>query len=117
MIKLKRVYDAADESDGYRILVDRLWPRGLSKNKVEVDEWLKDIAPSDRLRKWYAHDVSNWSEFKRLYFLELSSQENLIQTIVEKSSNSTITLIYAAKDNEHNNAVVLKEYIENRDIH
>jgi uncharacterized protein YeaO (DUF488 family) len=116
MIKLKRVYDTIDESDGYRILVDRLWPRGLSKNKVEVDEWLKDIAPSDRLRKWYAHDVSKWSEFKRLYFLELSSKENLIRAIIDKRSNSTITLVYAAKDNEHNNAVALKEYIENIDI-
>jgi uncharacterized protein YeaO (DUF488 family) len=117
MIKLKRVYDAIDESDGYRILVDRLWPRGLSRSKVEFDEWLKDIAPSDRLRKWYAHDESKWSEFKRLYFLELSSKEDLIRTIVEKGSKSKLTLVYAAKDNEHNNAVALKEYIENLDIH
>jgi len=112
MIKLKRVYDPREKDDGYRILVDRLWPRGLSKDQVEVDEWLKDIAPSDQLRKWFAHDASKWSEFQQIYASELSQKADLIQAIISKQSAFLITLVYAAKDREHNNAVFLKEYIE-----
>lgn len=114
MIKLKRVYDLYNENDGCRILVDRLWPRGLSKDKVKMDEWLKDIAPSSELRKWYAHDVPKWPEFKRLYFAELSAKEDLIKTLIEKASTCTVTFVYAAKDEEHNNSAALKEYIEKR---
>lgn len=113
MIKLKRAYDAAEKSDGYRILVDRLWPRGISKEKAQIDEWNKEIAPSTSLRKWYSHDVEKWSEFKRLYFEELKSKEESILAIVSKQVNSTITLVYAAEDGAHSNAMALKEYIEN----
>lgn len=112
MIKLKRVYDKADEADGYRILVDRLWPRGVSKDKAKVDEWLKDIAPSDQLRKWYAHDTEKWPEFKQRYFTELSTKEALLSRLIAKASAEPLTFVFAAADDEHNNAVALKDYIE-----
>lgn len=112
MIKLKRVYDIYDENDGYRILIDRLWPRGISKVDVKIDEWSKEVAPSNQLRKWYSHDVAKWPEFKQLYFKELKNERALIQAIIEKQAGNTVTFIYAAKDETHNNAVALKEYIE-----
>lgn len=114
MIKLKRVYDKPDEADGYRILVDRLWPRGLSKTGAKIDEWLKDIAPSDQLRKWYAHDAEKWLEFKRRYFVELSTKEELLRQLIEKASTAPLTFVFAAGDVEHNNAIALKEYIESQ---
>lgn len=112
MIKLKRVYDISEENDGFRLLVDRLWPRGVSKAKGKIDEWVKEIAPSDTLRKWFSHDATKWPEFKRLYFEELQNKGILVRNIIEKQSNHTVTFIYAAKDEAHNNAVALKEYIE-----
>lgn len=112
MIMLKRVYDTADEADGCRILVDRLWPRGISKDKAKIDEWLKDIAPSDQLRQWYAHDVEKWPEFKQRYFAELSAKEALLSRLTAKASAAPLTFVFAAADAEHNNAVALKEYIE-----
>ncbi|HZW49158.1 MAG TPA: DUF488 family protein [Bacillota bacterium] len=115
MIKLKRAYDFYEESDGYRILVDRLWPRETSKAKGKIDEWIKEIAPSDLLRKWYSHDESKWLEFKRLYFEELQTNEILVRSIIEKQAGHTVTFVYAAKDETHNNAVALKEFIENRE--
>lgn len=114
MIKLKRAYDKAGDSDGYRILVDRLWPRGLNKSEAKIDLWLKDIAPSEQLRKWFSHDATKWLEFKQRYFEELSAKEEIIRPIVEKAAASAITLVYAARDAQHNNAVALKEYIEDR---
>jgi uncharacterized protein YeaO (DUF488 family) len=116
MIKLKRVYDPPGVNDGHRILVDRLWPRGFKKNEVKIDEWLKDIAPSSRLRKWYSHDVLKWVEFKSLYFAELSVKEDLTDAIIDKAKTSSVTFVYAAKDKEHSNANALKEYIENKMI-
>ena len=113
MIKLKRVYDVPDESDGFRMLVDRLWPRGVSKENGKIDEWVKEVAPSNLLRKWYSHDESKWSEFKQLYFEELKAKKLLILAIFEKQSRHTVTFVYSAKDETHNNAVALKEYIEN----
>ncbi len=113
MIKLKRVYDIYEESDGYRMLVDRLWPRGVSKAKGKIDEWVKEVAPSNLLRKWFSHDESKWPEFKRLYFEELQTKEVLVHAIMEKQTGHTVTFVYAAKDETHNNAVALKEYIEN----
>jgi uncharacterized protein YeaO (DUF488 family) len=113
MIKLKRVYDIYEESDGYRMLVDRLWPRGVSKAKGKIDEWVKEVAPSNLLRKWFSHDESKWPEFKRLYFEELQTKEVLVHAIMEKQARHTVTFVYAAKDETHNNAVALKEYIEN----
>lgn len=118
MIKLKRVYEKADVSDGYRMLVDRLWPRGISKAAADLDEWSKDLAPSDQLRGWYSHDAGKWPDFKQRYFAELSGREELIRLIAEKALTNTVTFVYAAKDEEHNNAAALKEYVEtfiNRD--
>ncbi|KLU62414.1 hypothetical protein CEB3_c12750 [Peptococcaceae bacterium CEB3] len=112
MIKLKRVYEETDKDDGYRVLVDRLWPRGRNKSDAKIDEWLKDIAPSAQLRKWYSHDVSKWPEFKERYFKELSAKEEMVRLLIEKASGNTLTLIYAAQDVEHNNAAALKEFIE-----
>lgn len=112
MIKTKRVYDLPDESDGFRILVDRLWPRGLSKDKALVDLWLKDIAPSDELRKWYGHDPEKWEEFKRRYFEELTQKRELVDQIIEKAKKDVVTFVYSAKETRFNNASALKEYIE-----
>ncbi len=111
-MKIKRIYDLPSENDGFRILVDRIWPRGLSKKKVKVDFWMKDIAPTHGLRKWFAHDPQKWVEFKQKYFKELHRKKELINTIIEKAKEGEVTLLYGAKDKEFNNAVALKEYIE-----
>ena len=111
MIKIKRIYNAPARDDGFRILVDRLWPRGISKEKAKIDIWLKDIAPSDSLRKWFAHDPTKWTVFKQKYFSEISNKKALIGEI-QKRVKSGVTLLYAAKDEQHNNAQALKEYIE-----
>lgn len=110
MIKIKRIYETPLDGDGFRVLVDRLWPRGVSKDKAKIDLWLKDIAPSDQLRKWFAHDPAKWMEFKRRYFKELDKKKDLIDQISKRDKNN-ITLLYAAKDDKHNNAQALKEYI------
>jgi uncharacterized protein YeaO (DUF488 family) len=112
MVKIKRIYDQPTEGDGFRILVDRLWPRGMSKDKVKIDLWLKDIAPSHGLRKWYAHDPRKWVEFKRRYFEELGGKRELVELILEKRGKRTVTLLYGSKEEKRNNAVALKEYIE-----
>ena len=111
-IRTKRVYDKPDSNDGFRILVDRLWPRGLSKDKSKIDLWLKDIAPSSELRKWFAHDAEKWLEFKERYFRELNNKHELIGLIHDNTKLSTVTLLYGAKDERFNNAAALKEYIE-----
>ncbi|MBI4382793.1 MAG: DUF488 domain-containing protein [Nitrospinae bacterium] len=111
---IKRIYDKPAKDDGFRILVDRLWPRGLSKEKARVDLWLRDIAPSDSLRKWFAHDPRKWREFKVRYYRELENKQDLAATILEKARGNAITLLYAAKDEKFNNAVALKEYLEGR---
>lgn len=113
MIKLKRVYEAAEEEDGYRVLVERLWPRGISKEKARLDEWMKEIAPSPELRKWYVHDVEKWLDFKRKYIEELSLKSDLVAELARRSQQGTLTLVYAAHDEQHNSALVLKEYLEN----
>ena len=112
MIKLKRVYDAYAESDGKRVLVDRLWPRGIKKEDARLDLWLKDIAPSDGLRTWFSHDPSKWEEFKKRYRKELESRQEVIEDLRKESRRGTVTLLFAAKDTERNNAVVLKEILE-----
>ncbi|HEY0196126.1 MAG TPA: DUF488 domain-containing protein [Methanobacterium sp.] len=110
MIKIKRVYQIPEEEDGHRILVDRLWPRGMSKEDAKLDLWLKEVAPSDDLRKWFGHDPERWSEFQKRYREELKNKKSLLSTIKNlEEENRTITLIYAAKDEEHNNAVVLRD--------
>lgn len=112
MIKVKRVYDLASPDDGVRLLVDRLWPRGLNKSSIRLDAWLKDFAPSDDLRKWFGHDQARWNEFKSRYFVELDEVPKVRQTILPANGRGTVTLLFAARDLEHNNAIALKSYLE-----
>ena len=114
MIKIKRIYDPPSTNDGFRILVDRLWPRGLTKEKAKVDLWLKEIAPSNELRKWYAHDPEKWSEFRKKYFKELDVKKGLADQIIQKTRQGDVTLLYSSKEEKLNNAVALKDYIEKR---
>lgn len=107
MLRLKRVYEPPDPSDGHRILVDRLWPRGLSKEKAAVDEWMKEIAPSTDLRKWFAHDPEKWPEFQRRYKAELRERGEDVRSIASRASRGPVTLVFGARDEEHNDAVVL----------
>ena len=110
MIKIKRAYEKPSKDDGYRILVDRLWPRGVTKNKARIDLWLKEVSPSNELRKWFSHDLEKWNEFKKRYRIELKKNKDLLQKIKEVEKESKIvTLVYAAKDDAHNNAVFLLE--------
>lgn len=111
MIKLKRIYDEASPDDGRRIYVDRLWPRGLKKENVRMDEWLKDLAPSSELRKWYGHDPSKYEEFKQRYIRELAPKSQILERIRKEGRKDMITLLFSARDTEHNNATVLKEII------
>jgi uncharacterized protein YeaO (DUF488 family) len=113
-IRLKRVYDAPAKADGRRVLVDRIWPRGLTKRKARVDEWLKEIAPSTELRKWFAHDPARWKEFKKRYTAELDDQGDQVEHLARAAKQRTVTLLFSAKDTEHNNAVALKDYIARR---
>ena len=110
-VKLKRAYDPAEANDGQRILVDRLWPRGLSKDKAQLDEWNKDVAPSPELRQWFNHKPERFSEFRQRYLLELS-HNSAAKELAESSQKQTITLIYAVQDEKHNHALVLKEFLE-----
>jgi uncharacterized protein YeaO (DUF488 family) len=112
MIKLKRAYEKPARDDGERILVERLWPRGLTKPQAKLDLWLKDVAPSTELRKWFGHDPDRWDEFRRRYQKELRSKEDLIELLKRKAKAGTITLIYAARDEEHNGALVLKQFLQ-----
>ncbi|MGO9611646.1 MAG: DUF488 domain-containing protein [Dissulfurispiraceae bacterium] len=111
MVKIKRVYDPVSPDDGKRILVDRLWPRGIKKEIAQVDEWIKDVAPSTELRKWFSHDRSKWQEFLRRYMLELGGKKDLIKRLRAEASKEPITLLFSAKDLDYNNAVVLKRVI------
>src|SRR6516164_5900398 len=111
MIKLKRVYDPAAAADGKRFLVERLWPRGVKKTDLKMDAWLKDVAPSTTLRQWFNHDPGKWKEFQRRYSLELKSHADAIEPLLE-AARGTVTLLYSSHDQEHNNAVVLKHYLE-----
>jgi uncharacterized protein YeaO (DUF488 family) len=110
-IKLKRVYEKPDPHDGTRVLVDRLWPRGLTKGEARVDVWIKEIAPSNELRKWYAHERHKWPEFKKRYFLELNENQEAVQRMVELVSGGRVTLLFSTREMELNNAVALKEYL------
>ncbi|MCL4528113.1 MAG: DUF488 domain-containing protein [Chloroflexi bacterium] len=113
-IQIKRVYDPPAASDGVRILVDRLWPRGLSKASLKLDEWMKDIAPSNELRKQFGHHEDNWKEFQKQYFKELDEHPDLVKQLIQISRAGKLTLLFAAKDVDHNNAVALKEYLEKK---
>jgi uncharacterized protein YeaO (DUF488 family) len=112
MIRVKRVYEPPSAGDGTRALVDRLWPRGLSKERTAVDLWLKEIAPSAALREWFGHDPARWEEFRWRYQVELSGKPDLLRTLREKEREGTLTLVYAARDEARNNAIVLKEILE-----
>ncbi|MBZ0198268.1 MAG: DUF488 domain-containing protein [Ignavibacteriaceae bacterium] len=109
-IKIKRVYDEYSPQDGVRIMIDRLYPRGIKKEDAKIDFWIKEIAPSNDLRKWFTHDPKKWTEFKKKYIAELKDKDDLCKEILSKEK--VITLVYAAKDEEHNNAIVLKDYLE-----
>ena len=111
-IKIKRAYERRDKDDGVRILVDRLWPRGLTKEKANVDLWLKEIAPSTELRKWFGHDPVKWKSFRGRYETEIRHNEDLIKMLKQKAREGTITLIYGARDEKHNEALVLKRFLE-----
>ncbi|MEO8204650.1 MAG: DUF488 family protein [Chthoniobacterales bacterium] len=111
-IHLKRAYDKPAKSDGMRILVDRLWPRGLTKEKANIDLWLNDLAPSTELRKFFDHDPKKWKAFSTRYQTELLQHADRLQLIKDKSKKETVTLIYSARDLEHNQAVVLKQFLE-----
>lgn len=113
IIRVKRVYDPPSSDDGVRILVDRLWPRGLRKDAVRVDVWLRDVAPSDELRRWFGHDPSKWEEFKRRYFEELKNNKAVEELMKLIRDGKTITLLYSTKS-PYNNAVALKEYLESK---
>ncbi len=111
MIKLKRVYEKPENEDGIRVLVERLWPRGVTKQKARVEHWLKEIAPTHQLRKWYKHDIEKWPEFKERYKAELQEKPELIDKLTSLEEKNTLTLVYSARDAEHNSALVLKEVL------
>lgn len=113
MIQIKRAYDEPSEDDGARVLVDRMWPRGISKEDLNYDKWLKGLAPSNDLRKWYDHDADKFEEFSKRYKKELEDHQEQVDKLISlHKDHSKLTLIYAAKDEEHNNAAVLKEYLK-----
>ena len=114
MIQLKRAYEKPSRNDGARILVERLWPRGLTREKVALDLWLKDVAPSPGLRKWFGHDPAKWKQFEQRYWKELRARKEAVALLRRKSKRGTITLVYAARDEEHNGALALKEFLEHR---
>ena len=111
-VRIKRVYEPADPGDGKRILIDRLWPRGLTKDKARIDLWEKEIAPSSKLRKWFNHDPVKWSEFQKRYQHELDNNNEAIGRVRKVLEQGSATLVYSAKDQDHNDAVVLKSYLE-----
>ncbi|MGE0130556.1 MAG: DUF488 domain-containing protein [Blastocatellales bacterium] len=112
MIKLKRAYEKPAKDDGERILVERLWPRGVSKAQAKLDLWLKEIAPSTELREWFGHDPDKWAEFRRRYLKELKQKSDLISLLKRLAKKGTVTLIYAARDEEHNGALVLQQFLQ-----
>ncbi len=112
IIRIKRIYDPQGPDDGFRVLVDRLWPRGLSKARANVDEWRREIAPSDDLRKWFQHDPQKFEEFRKRYRTELSEHMGSVEKLSERARNGDLTILYSAHDTEHNNAVVVKELLE-----
>jgi uncharacterized protein YeaO (DUF488 family) len=111
MIRIKRAYEPAQRTDGRRFLVERLWPRGMKKEALALDAWLKDVAPSTELRKWFAHRVERWEEFQRRYREELSAHPEAWQPIVQAAARGPVTLLYSAHDTEHNGALVLRDYL------
>ncbi|HEX9809694.1 MAG TPA: DUF488 family protein [Alphaproteobacteria bacterium] len=113
-IRLKRIYDPPAREDGHRVLVERLWPRGLSKDRAALDAWLKDVAPSDGLRRWYGHVPDRWPEFRQRYRVELAGRRDLVDRLLAQAAKGPVTLLFAARDGERNSAVVLKSVLERR---
>lgn len=111
-LKIKRVYEKPEKEDGTRILVDRLWPRGLTKEKAAIDLWLKEVAPSTALRKWFSHDPAKWPTFKQKYRQEIKENKSQVAILKEQLMKGVVTLVYGAKDEEHNEALVLKEWLQ-----
>lgn len=114
MIQVKRVYDPPSPEDRARFLVDRLWPRGVKRETLWLEGWLKDVAPSDALRRWFGHDPAKWEAFQQRYFAELDGKPEVWQVILDPAREGNVTLLYSARDTEHNNAVALKSYLEAR---
>ncbi len=114
MIKLKRAYEEAEAADGARYLIDRLWPRGVKKESLRIEGWLKEVAPSDTLRHWFNHDPERWDEFRKRYFAELDSKPEAWTPLAEAARKGPVTLVYSAHDVEHNNGVALAEYLKTR---
>lgn len=111
-LRVKRAYRAARRSDGQRVLVDRVWPRGMAKNRLRLNGWGKELAPSDELRKWFGHDPARWDDFRQRYGRELEDKADEVEALRKRLQDGPVTLVYGAKDEEHNNAVALKDYIE-----
>ncbi|MBW7907753.1 MAG: DUF488 domain-containing protein [Kiritimatiellae bacterium] len=114
MIKIKRVYEEAEASDGVRFLVERLWPRGVKKEALKMEAWLKDVAPSTELRKWFSHDPAKWPDFQKRYRAELDKNRDALLPILSAAKKGDVTLLFSSHDEEHNNAVVLQEYAKKR---
>jgi uncharacterized protein YeaO (DUF488 family) len=112
MIELKRAYEQPSPQDGFRVFVERLWPRGVRKENAQFDLWLKDVSPSPELRKWYGHDPTKWTEFQKRYRAELKERTDELNFLKEKSRGETVTLVYAARDQEHNSALILKNVLD-----
>ena len=110
-IDIKRVYESPDKGDGTRFLVERLWPRGIKKENLELEAWLKDIAPTTELRQWFSHEIEKWSEFQKRYIEELKNKKEALEPIHKALKKGKVTLLYSAKDEEHNSALVLKNYL------
>jgi len=110
-INIKRVYDASEPSDGFRVLVDRVWPRGMTKEKAAIDLWDKNIAPTTELRKWFGHDSAKWQEFQQRYIAELKANSVAVNVLLQQTTSNHVTLLYGAKDEQHNQAVVLRNFL------
>ena len=114
MIRVKRVYEPSAPNDGACFLVDRLWPRGMKREALQLDGWLKEVAPSDALRRWFGHDPKKWEEFRRRYLVELDGRPEAWRPILEAARRGNVTLLYGARDTEHNNAVALSDYLRDK---
>ena len=111
-LRIKRIYDAPARSDGFRLLVDRLWPRGISKKRAKLDDWMPELAPSAELRKWFGHDPKRWKDFRQRYWAELAGKPSLISSVRDRLCDGPVTLLYGARDVTHNQAYVIKQFIE-----
>lgn len=114
-LRVKRIYEPPDSADGYRVLVDRIWPRGVSKQQANLDDWLRDIAPSSELRRWFNHRPDRWNEFQRRYRRQLARKQEMVEDLRARAKAGTVTLLYSARNTSHNQAIALKAYIEETD--